>query len=436
MGQRTNKIPIGSFRLRSGRTSSSEGIIYIRFFVCGRYVERSTNITVLESDWDKSAQKVLPTNKNHIRINAKLNSLMTEYNDKILSYKGIVNARMISQLLDGECVTQEELASRLDFIQYTFDYNKQRYDLGKISYSTYDNARYYIKQFQRFIIEERKESVLPINEVSLDLMNRYINWRLNVKKNTREGTNKTLTPLFKSLKYANDNGLVDGKVTSAVCSLYLDIKDRKYKAKTEEKTTRYLTPEQLKRFVALYPNLKYDRTREIMDMFLFSVYSCGLRVSDIITLEWNHIDFENKVLTKNAVKSNSLLEIPLTEPAIEILNRWKKKDRNSRFVFDMLPIDFDVENPELMKNARLTKNRTICQSLNEIGEKLNLPFSLSFHCARHTFAVIAIKKGVDLFLLSKLLGHSSIEVTQSTYAKFLKEDVQKTVREKLSFNFY
>lgn len=429
------KVPVGTFRLRSGRTKSDEGLIYIRYFASGKYIERSTNIKVRESDWCKKSQRVLPSNKNHIRLNARLNTMKTQYDNQILSYKGIVTARMISQMLDGECYSKEDAASKVDFIKYCFDYNQQRYDLGKISYSTFDNARYSIRQFESYIKDVAKFDKLTIGDVTIDLINKYINWRLNVRKNSREGTNKTLTPLFKAMKYAADNELISLNIASSIGNLYLDIKDRKYSSKTKEKEVKYLTPEQLKQFINLYPTLKYDRTREFMDMFLFSVYSCGLRVSDILTLEWSHIDLEKKILKKNAIKNNCLLEIPLTEPAIEILERWKNKNRNERFVFDMLPVDFDVENPEKMKNARLSKNRSIVQSLNEIGEKMKLPFSLSFHCARHTFAVIALKNGVDLFLLSRLLGHSSIEVTQRSYARFLKEDVKSTVREKLSFKF-
>lgn len=50
-------------------------------------------------------------------------------------------------------------------------------------------------------------------------------------------------------------------------------------------------------------------------MFLFAYYACGLRVSDIITLEWIHISFENRVLIKLIVKTKNTLRIPLRDEA-------------------------------------------------------------------------------------------------------------------------
>ncbi len=435
MGKKSTKIPVAAFKLRRGRIPGTEGTLYIQYFVDGKYISRSTNIKLFDNQWDAKAQKVLSTHRDHIRLNNRLITLKSQYDNAILGYNGIVNERMVSDLLDGKAVSKEDKPEQTDFIQYALDFNDQRYELGKIGYSTFYNAKRSLIQFQDFIEDETKDKALPISRVSLDLINKYINWRLNVKKNGREATNKTLTPIFKALKNAADNELIPLSVAMPICSSYLDIKSRSYSSKTSEKDPKFLTPEQLKLFINLYPTMKYDRTRDIMDMFLFSVYACGLRVSDIITLEWSHIDMEKKTLTKNTVKNNVLVEVPLNDKAMEILQRWKKKGKNPRFVFGMLDVDFNVDDPEKMTGARLTKNRTIVQSLNEIGRKMKLPFSLSFHCARHTFAVIALKNGVDLFMLSRLLGHSTIGVTQSSYARFLKEDVKKTVREKLSFEF-
>lgn len=50
------------------------------------------------------------------------------------------------------------------------------------------------------------------------------------------------------------------------------------------------------------------------------------------------------------------------------------------------------------------------------------------HCFRHSFAVMAINRGMSLFLLSKLLGHSTIASTQHTYAEFLKETVDSETK--------
>lgn len=100
-----------------------------------------------------------------------------------------------------------------------------------------------------------------------------------------------------------------------------------------------------------------------------------------------------------------------------------------------MPEDFNLKDPKSFKNARLSKNRNLQQSLRSVGEKIGLRFNLTMHVARHTFAVLSIKKGIDVHLLSRLMGHSSIVITEKVYADYIQSDVHKEVREKLSFTF-
>lgn len=435
MGRTSSKILKGKFYLREARGKEVEQFIYLRYLVCNRYVEHSTGIKVSADQWDEQEQRITSKNPNCKRLNAELQCMLNKYDSQIAEYDGHLTPKMLSEMLSGSFVSKEELPTKVDFIQYALEYNKLRYDLNKISYSTYDNGRLYILAFQKFIERKTGKGELPIKDLSLDIVNQYINWRLNDRKNTKEGINKTLTPLYKAVKYAADNELLTLKVAASIYNNYLDTKDRAYKSDVEEEEVHYLTPMQLEQFIKLYPVVKYDRTREIMDMFLFAFHACGMRVSDILTLEWNHIDMENKVIVKNVFKTKSAINIPLTDPAIEILKRWKGYGRNNRFVFDLLPEKFNTNDAAAMKNARLSKNRNLQQSLRAVGDRMGLSFNLTMHVARHTFAVMSLKNNVNLHLISKLMGHSSIMVTEKVYAEFLPSDVNKEVRSKLTFNY-
>ena len=188
-------------------------------------------------------------------------------------------------------------------------------------------------------------------------------------------------------------------------------------------------------FVDLYQRVKFNRTREIMDMFLFAFHACGLRVSDIVTLEWTHIDWERCELSKNLVKGKVPHTIPLTDAALNILKRWQDKNLNKRFVFNLLDFTFDISDAERLDKTIKSKNRILQTSLNEIGNKMELTFSLTMHVARHTFAVLALNRGVTLHMISRLLGHSSIITTEKVYAEFLPDTINDEVKKKLSFNF-
>jgi len=435
MGRIAAKEVKGKLHLRERRGNEVEQHIYLRYLICNRYVERSSGIKVAAEQWDEKEQRITSLNPGCKRLNAELQGMLAKYDTKIAEFDGHLTPKIVSEILADNIVSKEEAPNKIDFIQYALEYNKLRYDMGKISYSTYDNGRLYILAFKKYIAAKTGSDFLPVKDLNLEVVNQYINWRITEKKNTREGINKTLTPIFKAVKYAADNELMTLKVASSIYNNYLDIKDRSYKSDVEEEDVHYLTPYQLEQFVKLYPEVKYDRTRDMMDMFLFSFHACGMRVSDIITLEWSHIDMKDKVINKNVFKTKSTISIPLTDPAIEILKRWKGYNRNERFVFDLLPVDFKLNDAAAMKNARLTKNRTIQQSLKAVGEKMNLPFNLTMHVARHTFAVLSLKNNVNLHLISKLMGHSSILVTEKVYAEFLPSEINKEVRNKLTFNF-
>ncbi len=108
---------------------------------------------------------------------------------------------------------------------------------------------------------------------------------------------------------------------------------------------------------------------------------------------------------------------------------------NRTQVFNILPSDFDIKDVPLLDKMRGNKNRSILTSLNEVGNKLELPFNLGMHVGRHTFAVLALNRKVNLHILSKLLGHSSILVTEQSYVRFLPETIKEEVETKLDFNF-
>ena len=79
-------------------------------------------------------------------------------------------------------------------------------------------------------------------------------------------------------------------------------------------------------------------------------------------------------------------------------------------------------------------NRTIGRRLNAVGRRLGLSFPLGMHVARHSFAVKALNSArVDVHLISHLLGHSSVLVTEKVYAKLLLPTLSKELTEKLSF---
>lgn len=418
MGRQSKEKPQGKLIIRRKRINAKGEVpIYVSYFIKGKTIERSTDMFIPPTQWDEKGQKVVG-HKDAPRLNNKLAAIKRGYDEAIEQYDGLLTAEVLRKLLDGEAVDGRPNPKKTDFVQYAMDYNQRRYDISKIGYSTFYNAKLYLEKFKKFIESKRQEPTIPISDVSPSLLDEYKEHRL--KQIGKETLNKELTPIIKAIGYAVQNGLIDASTFGNLSDLYMG-KSRSYGEGVEDRedNIHYLTKEQMDAFIAYYPKAKYNRTREIMDMFLFAFHACGLRVSDIATLEWKHIDFETKRMEKVLVKGKNFHEIHLNQYAIAILEKWKAMNKNTRFVFDLLPVDFRFEAngdreaaDKRLKNSIASKNRTIQTSLNEIGIKLGLDFGLSMHVARHTFAIWALNdRDISLHLVSRMLGHKSIEAT-------------------------
>jgi integrase len=172
--------------------------------------------------------------------------------------------------------------------------------------------------------------------------------------------------------------------------------------------------------------------KEFHDMFMFSFYACGLRLIDMVTLRWVDIDFKKQVIRKIQVKTRNRNVIPIREAAIEILDRWK--GRYKVFVFGLLPDKFNLNVDEELRRRRNSVTNTINTSLKRQSKFANFEFEVTFHWARHTWAVLALEKGAEISKISRLLGHTSTAVTEKVYAEFLPDTLGEVVDE-LDFKF-
>ena len=124
-------------------------------------------------------------------------------------------------------------------------------------------------------------------------------------------------------------------------------------------------------------------------------------------------------------KRKAAVDIPLNENAMEILERWKKYKLNDRFVFNRLPETFDINNQYKLFMSRNAQDKGVNRVLATVGRNAKLPITVTMHVARHSFAVKSINKGMSVYMLSKLLGHSSVAATEKTYAQFLQEKISE-----------
>lgn len=132
------------------------------------------------------------------------------------------------------------------------------------------------------------------------------------------------------------------------------------------------------------------------------------------------------------IKNRNRNTIPLTEPAMRIL--WKWRGRNKVFVFDLLSENFDLNDPEAIYRRHNSWNNTINTALRALSHEMGWKQDLTFHVARHTWAVLAHARGAEISEISRLLRHTSTGGTERVYAEFLPDSLASVV-DNLGFDF-
>lgn len=430
------QVPKATFSLRnksSRKLKGGERTLYIKVGIDGGYVMKSTGIWLKPNQWDPAEQMVI-NSRDAKELNEMLRSLKTKIDRLILTkYGELATANDIRQLLNS---SDPERKTHVDFYNYAHEVNQSNYDRGKYGYKSWYSKKRNILMFQKFVQEQLCMTSLTFEDLSVSIFDKYIAYRFNELKNTsREGINKTLVPLYEAIKYAVKNGIYDQVAAAPIVDNYLNVRATKYSGTPEHYKVKFLTVEEMSSVAEFWRSLEPSSRRNALDAFFFSFYSCGLRASDLVTLEWKHIDFKKKEIKKVQVKTKKApaISIPLTEEALKILDRWR--GINSRFVFNWLPEDFDLANDKELLTKINGFDRVMNGHLNRTSKDIKLHKSLTLHMARHTFAVIALNKGMDVYLISKLLGHSSIIATEKTYAEFMKDKLDMEAQKILEIEF-
>lgn len=222
-------------------------------------------------------------------------------------------------------------------------------------------------------------------------------WECDVRNRVknRSLSQNSKTSYFRKLKACLNKALEDGIISFNPAKGIDGIKQ-------EEGTRMYLTINELKQLT--HTDCDYPIVKRA---FLFSCLT-GLRRSDVEKLTWKEIqqqgDFTRIIFKQKKTKEQEYLDIsPL---AVEMLGERGKAD----------------EHPFAGLHTTSVTNNVIKDWVARAG----INKEITFHCGRHTFAVMMLDLGTDIYTVSKLLGHRSLSTTQ-IYAKVLDKNKQKAV---------
>ncbi len=434
MGRTKRLYPLGKYRLRLPKNPVKDKAypVDLEYTWNRKVIRKTSNVFVKIADWNQNLHAgrggVRPSyGSESKRINSVFLARVERIDSLLAEYAQNNPNQITEEVIDG-FLLEKPVAVRKDngkdFVDFVIDRLDSEYSRNRIGRSRYENGKSGMNMFKEFLrSKERgtyKSDGIYLGEISVELLEEYIEWRRDIKQNSDHTINHALTPILKACAYAAELHIIDVALNARIQDMRIAVKPN-LSGDESAYDGKSLSKEELAALIEYYHNCKEARRKEYLEMFLFAFHACGLRVVDVMTLQWSNIDFEKKELRKIMIKTGKRHIIPLSDPAIEILEAWKEKHFTSKFVFNLVKDDFDIDNDEALYKVRNSATRGINQSLVVVGEDLELKFPLTMHVARHTFAVYALNEGLSMSVVSRLLGHGSTDVTEKVYAKFLPE---------------
>lgn len=365
--------------------------IFVRVSFGKLSAEVATGKSVLPSQWVATKGRAKGNTLKTKQVNAFLDQMEYTLHDMTLQIQR-----------EGKQVSAKEILNRyknlnvpkIGILALYAEHNQEQKELVGISVAlgTYKRHETSMKLFQEFIMFKFKAKDIPINEVDVDMLKKYQHYLMTVRHNNNNTTVKYLRNLGKVLNLAVMKKLIQ---TSPLEELKLKIEpvDKGFLNKTE---------------LAKLAEKDFGNTRleQVRDVFLFCCYT-GLAYVDVHSLTGDDIiEEEGRMWIRKARhKTNIMCHIPLIKPALDILTKYK------------------VILAGLDKVLPVLSNQKMNAYLKEIAGIVGIEKDLTTHLARHTFATtVTLANHVSIENVSKMLGHSSIRMTQH-YARILDASI-------------
>ena len=311
-----------------------------------------------------------------------------------------IKAQRILDIQKDGLVDWEKLKrSRTTLVSWLEHYASSEEQLSVSSTRSKKNAKARVEQYLASI---GKPDML-LAEVDREFCRGFIAFLRTCKYNKGKKTisNTTARLMVNRIAVALNKAVVEGLIPSNPFKTL----EAKEKPKKDSVAREFLTIEELK--VLIKTPCRYEIVKKA---FLFSCFT-GLRYSDVKSLRWSEIhtaaDGKTLYIEHDQVKTKSRVTIPLSDEAL----KWMPKREEG----------IDLVYHEL----RITAT-TVEVVLQEWMEDCQIDKHITYHCSRHTAATTLLTLGANLYVVSKLLGHSSIKMTE-VYAKIVDQKKIETM---------
>ncbi|MFV9483256.1 site-specific integrase [Christiangramia sp. ASW11-125] len=355
--------------------------------------EFSTGIMIKPNWWLSKSQEVNSNTPNSNVFNSRLIQIRQKLNRTHLLLE-VQNSQFdvgdILRVYRGETIKREH--TLVTVIEEHNRYNKRLIgkELKKVSWQKFENTLFHVKGFLKW---KYKQTDIKLGGLRYQFIV-DLEYYLKVVENMQQSTINKNTQRFKKM------------ITFAVAQGYISVNPfLLHKPKSVKKDVVYLTANELKAIEEKNINIK--RVAEIRDCFVFCCYT-GLAFKEMSNLrEGNIMQGQDGAFRIQMVrqKTGKKINIPLLPRALKVFRKYQGTLTDDRVLPSKTNAHFNAY-------------------LKEIADLCGIQKNLTHHLARKTFATtVLLYNDVPMEIVSKLLGHSRIGITQAHYGEILNEKV-------------
>ncbi len=261
----------------------------------------------------------------------------------------------------------------------------ERMRIQRYSPNTIRSYTEYVKLFLQGMKQYEKLSLIPIAEIEL-----FINTKIE-DKNISASYQRSLVSAIK-------------KVYSLLLDEELKL-DYLLPKRTEHKLPKFFSKEEVKSIFDNTDNIKHKA-------ILMTVYSCGLRLSELLDLRINDVRSSDQIVRINNGKGNKDRIVSLPDKLLEVLREYYQAYKPTDYLF------------EGEKGGRYS-DRSVQLILKKSLVKAKIKTLGTVHSLRHSYATHLIQSGIDIRVVQELLGHENIKTTM-IYTHITDIDKKKT----------
>lgn len=392
---------------KSKRLSNGESPLMLQVSKGGKRQYQSLGVSVNPKFWDFSKNKPKSNCPNREYILKLILNKQAELQQRMLELNAEQKEYTATTLLHDEH-RKFELKTVKQFYQELIEQYKANDKCG--------NRLIYKSSYNSINVFTNGNLEIPFSAIDVAWLNKYEKW-LRSKGNKET----TMSLMFRTLRSAY-NKAIDSKCARKSDYPFNDYRISKFDVSTEK---RAIAKADILKFSTDVRSIgKQQYVQLSKDIFIFSYLCGGINFTDIANLTKDNI-IEGKRLHYIRQKTGKLIKLGLSEEAIQIIRRYAVESKG--YLFPIL--NAQLHKTPLQKQNRIHKMLgKVNKNLKLLAADLGVEANLTTYVARHSFASVLKKSGVNIALISEALGHSDLTTTQIYLDSFDNEQIDNAMK--------